>query len=1113
MGVFGLMLLVSHWSYGQYDTLFYDDFLPKQGPNGTLTWHIGDGPDVYDQDGIYQPDTTWSYFDTIYSSFTDTNMYGVMGIYGMAAYTQYPHQYVQDTLISPVMYTGDSIPLRLSVKLTYGVGTPDYDTLKIYAIVNGQYHLIYQVSQQHPGIFNYEGIYEGWLHFDNISPYLVKGQVNTLRVAFLFVSYWNGGGVGIDKVLLLKRSERDIAVEKVDLLPYQCSLDSVILRVRYRNVGLDTLEGFVYQYYWDSLWSGEDTVYQVIEPSEAGVLDIGPFLPPANGVKLKYGARLNGFNSTGRDSVYGNDTWMKEEAFYFYVVDSLNWYQETFDSMPAWNTTGKDSLLKGWWYVPDSGYRWLVVRRTHYLSPYYMNLISDAAPQNGDHTRYGTINGQLMWLHSKYRVGPWGGQEGEWVPGTTGEGVVLYSPWYDLRSTIAPRLSYWAYCYGQLPGTKLIAEAWDCVQDRWVPVDSVMGTLQSAITDPWVNKTGPLYFAYGKVTKLRFRLVTKGYPSDVYNTQYKYFVGIDDVEIREDTLPDLMIGGVYLDDSVCKDSSAVLQVFLRNGSALSLQDTVMIDWQFRRNFVVQRTGFDTLYLELNGYQDQDTFRITGLDLSSGGSYDFVISNILVKKGDVDPLNNKTFKRWAVVPLDSLSKGWRNVDFNVIPFQLVDIGLYLPGWHLGVSKDQKNLTSLYYLDTQFRFVYYPYGGNGDRVIGVAPGGSTPPGHYKDYLIMPAVYIEDSSSYLAFKYDVTGDSTSPYRLCVSYTEDCGWNWEDLVCYEGDGVNGWRRDTVNLSSLVGKTVQLALKFELKVPPYTYSSAIFADSITLHLPRYDVSVASIEDLSKGWCWNSSDSLYVQVRNVGNVPIRDDSIDVELWVRNDVYKWHGDSVELEVGDTLTVPFYVTIGKDTVNYGYSVRSIVRWDQDEESGNDTLYGTLYQKDPMRIVSTDLVAQDSFATDSVYVSVPVVGYKEGVLWYVNGVLVLQAGSGYLYLPDTTEYYELKMVTWACGDTIVLTDILYPVGIDEGRSGWSWIELYPNPARSDVWVFWRGEGFKGGEIRVLDMQGRVLLKEEMRSPRMRLDISSLAKGCYYVEVSSFDGRIERKPIIRVE
>ena len=73
----------------------------------------------------------------------------------------------------------------------------------------------------------------------------------------------------------------------------------------------------------------------------------------------------------------------------------------------------------------------------------------------------------------------------------------------------------------------------------------------------------------------------------------------------------------------------------------------------------------------------------------------------------------------------------------------------------------------------------------------------------------------------------------------------------------------------------------------------------------------------------------------------------------------------------------------------------------------------------------------------------------------------------------------------------------GIFDRKNGLETLHLYPNPARDKVFLNFGETVVQQGQIQVLDLSGKVVLKSEIASgyKLMELDVSTLSEGIYLV------------------
>lgn len=72
-----------------------------------------------------------------------------------------------------------------------------------------------------------------------------------------------------------------------------------------------------------------------------------------------------------------------------------------------------------------------------------------------------------------------------------------------------------------------------------------------------------------------------------------------------------------------------------------------------------------------------------------------------------------------------------------------------------------------------------------------------------------------------------------------------------------------------------------------------------------------------------------------------------------------------------------------------------------------------------------------------------------------------------------------------------------------------MFPNPAVSQLSVM----SSEAGSIRLLNMQGRLVFEEQLNTGRQQLDISTLAKGVYVVQVSTASGKQYHQKLLKNE
>jgi hypothetical protein len=113
-----------------------------------------------------------------------------------------------------------------------------------------------------------------------------------------------------------------------------------------------------------------------------------------------------------------------------------------------------------------------------------------------------------------------------------------------------------------------------------------------------------------------------------------------------------------------------------------------------------------------------------------------------------------------------------------------------------------------------------------------------------------------------------------------------------------------------------------------------------------------------------------------------------------------------------------------------------------------------------------------------------------------------SGDWFTPGNSLIPGTPMIRAIFGSANIVTDVRDIPGKDKD------VELFPNPA-SDI-VHIRTTGLTLSHIRVIDLQGRVLLNEN--GDHHEIDVTSIPPGMYLIQLSTIDGRyVNRKMVIR--
>jgi hypothetical protein len=206
---------------------------------------------------------------------------------------------------------------------------------------------------------------------------------------------------------------------------------------------------------------------------------------------------------------------------------------------------------------------------------------------------------------------------------------------------------------------------------------------------------------------------------------------------------------------------------------------------------------------------------------------------------------------------------------------------------------------------------------------------------------------------------------------------------------------------------------------------------------------------------------------------------------------------------------YITIGNffndaasDTGNFGPGA---------------SFYWAYYYIDDVSVIDADLPATAGndiliHPGDSTFIGRPSeVGLDDDCIWFVNGIPI-DTIAGLWVKPDTTTTYVLQQTI--CGnvkyDTITVT--VSGVGVEQYNNGGNWVCLSPNPASTQINI---ESNSPISEINIIDVSGKMILKRFFgrsregffERSREKIDISTLARGLYFIKIISDKQSLVRK------
>lgn len=140
-----------------------------------------------------------------------------------------------------------------------------------------------------------------------------------------------------------------------------------------------------------------------------------------------------------------------------------------------------------------------------------------------------------------------------------------------------------------------------------------------------------------------------------------------------------------------------------------------------------------------------------------------------------------------------------------------------------------------------------------------------------------------------------------------------------------------------------------------------------------------------------------------------------------------------------------------------------------------------------VNSSIVAGTNFTDNSL-------SNAGDVVYYVKAVA--------LQITPTASYYN---------ETLGISDTaFFNVGIHEEDLSMI-IGVYPNPATDQVTIDINTESFNGAVITLSDVTGKIFQQINMETTRQVIDVTSLAAGVYYIEISTNVQRAVKKLIVK--
>ncbi|MFL5764256.1 MAG: T9SS type A sorting domain-containing protein [Bacteroidia bacterium] len=139
----------------------------------------------------------------------------------------------------------------------------------------------------------------------------------------------------------------------------------------------------------------------------------------------------------------------------------------------------------------------------------------------------------------------------------------------------------------------------------------------------------------------------------------------------------------------------------------------------------------------------------------------------------------------------------------------------------------------------------------------------------------------------------------------------------------------------------------------------------------------------------------------------------------------------------------------------------------------------------------------------------GASGGTLkWYRNGTLIPGATASTYAATMSGSYNQLKINTAGCMDSAAVAYVIYDqltgcsTGIDDQNH--ESVRLYPNPV--DSYLFVESQEMINSIV-LYDVVGKEVFRSENKDQKMKLDLSGLVSGIYFVKITTQSGETIKK------